>query len=137
MVWDIRKGVFLPSRVDCSVGPVLQVYSLFGGQTLVVRLLRLVHLFCTVLCRVIVVHLMSGIGLGHQCLTLRWLGPSHGGLGLVLLEQILFCLIPFEKPPDSVVDCYWYCSFVIEQFVLAEDLKGLSVLVVAVVCFDS
>jgi len=94
MVWDIQKGVFLPSRVDCSVGLVLRVYSLFGGPTLAVRLLRLVRLLRTVSCRVIVVCLMSGIGLGRQRLMLRWLGPSRGGLELVLLEQILSCWIP-------------------------------------------
>ena len=70
MVWDSQKEVFLPSRVDCSVGLVIQVYSLFGDPMLAVRLLRLVRLLRTVLCQVIVVCLMSGIGLGRQRLTL-------------------------------------------------------------------
>ena len=35
------------------------------------------------------------------------------------------------------MDCYWYCSFEAEHFVFAEDLEGLSLLVVAVVCLDS
>ena len=35
------------------------------------------------------------------------------------------------------MDCYWYCSFEAECFVFTEDLEGLSLLVVAVVCLDS
>ena len=76
------------------MGLVLWVYSLFGGQMLVVHLLRLGHLLGCVLYQVIVACLVCGIGLGCQRLTLRWLGPSRGGSELVLLEQILSCWIP-------------------------------------------